>query len=96
MVNNIMKQSVNFHMPHSLADIARKYVNEDVEKIFEEDKERLIEDLYKEMRGYFFEEERKSLKITIKEMVYDDNIRKVMIDIANDMKSFDHLTILNE
>lgn len=96
MVNNIMKQSVNLHMPHSLADIARKYVNEDVEKIFEEDKERLIKDLYKEMRGYFFEKERKSLKITIKEMVYDDNIRKVMIDIVNDMKSFDHLTILNE
>ena len=96
MVNNVMKQSVNRHMPHSLAGIARKYVNEDVEKIFEENKERLIKDLYKEMKGYFFEEERKSLKTTIKEMVYDDNTRKVMIDIVNDMKSFDCLTILNE
>lgn len=48
------------------------------------------------MKGYFFEEEHKSLKITIKEMAYDDNIRKVMIDIVNDMKLFDCLTILNE
>lgn len=29
-------------------------------------------------------------------MVYDDNTRKAMIDIVNDMKSFDCLTILNE
>ena len=87
-----MKQSVNRHMPHTLAEIARKYVNEDVEKIFEENKECLIKDLYKEMRGYFFEEGRKSLKITIKEMVYDDNIRKVMLDIVDNMKLFNQLT----
>lgn len=96
MVNNEMKQSVNRHMLHQLVDIARKYVNEDVEKIFEENKELLIKDLYKEMRWYFSEEKCKSLKTTIKEMVYDDNTREVMIDIINDMKSFDCTTILNE
>ena len=47
MVNNEMKQSVNRHMLHQIVDIARKYVNEDVEKIFEENKECLIKNLYK-------------------------------------------------